>query len=90
MPVVRHVKKPQLKQQRVQNKRECPLCYSPTSIVGVGCGVSMRCPSGCLDDLVGIKTTEAEAIEEYNKFLKELEMGSEMWGSKIKSGLGDD
>lgn len=90
-PVVKPAKK--RRQQRVANKNDrlqCPLCYSLVQITGDRLGFIAQC-SGCIMSVHLVpKTSIPLALEEFKRFLLELEMGSDMWGSKIRDGVVED
>lgn len=69
---------------------ECPLCYGEVFASPTCSGFSVVCTSGCLQKAVKGATTREEAVENFKAFKLELEMGANMWGSKIQAGLGDD
>lgn len=73
----------------------CPFCSKPIQIEQesyesflVICNES-ACEPFYLEKGYSGKTPEL-ALEQFQGFLKELELGGQMWGSKIQAGLGDD
>lgn len=74
----------------VDSKLECPLCYGEITVSSTGSHYVLRCTSTCLTKLLKPEPTKEAAIENFQSFKRELEMGSEMWGSKIRDGVAED
>ena len=69
---------------------DCPLCHKKTFIIRVEKEHVVNCVSGCLKKVVKSGETEKEAMDKFAEFLTELEMGADLWGSKIRDGVVED
>ena len=72
---------------------QCKFCLKPVNVIQEDHGsFIVVCIGTCtfyLEKPMSGPTPQI-AIEKYNAWLKELELGADMWGSKIESGLGDN